>query len=66
MTHTSIEKSYTKGGWETISRPFCKSSKLSISLDQYCGLSKYIETKLQTTCFYLIQSFFKKQEEVWN
>ena len=24
------------------------------------GLSKYIETKLQTTCFHLILSFFKK------
>ena len=24
------------------------------------GLSKYIETKLQITCFYLILSFFKK------
>ena len=32
----------------------------------YCipswGLSKYIETKLQTTCFF----FKKKQKEVWN
>ena len=27
-------------------------------------LSKYIETKLQATCFYLILSIFKK--EVWN
>ena len=24
------------------------------------GLSKYVQTKLQTTCFYLILSFFKK------
>ena len=31
-----------------------------------CGLSKYTETKLQTTCFYHIQSFFKKQKEVWH
>ena len=30
------------------------------------GLSKVIETKLQTTCFYLIKSFFKKRKEVWN
>ena len=30
-----IEKSYTKCGGETISRPFSKKSKLSISLDQY-------------------------------
>ena len=28
------EKSYTKCGGETISRPFSKKSKLSISLDQ--------------------------------
>ena len=36
----------------------------------YCmpswGLSNYIETKLQATFFYVIQSFFKKQKEVWN
>ena len=30
------------------------------------GLSKYIEIKLQTFCFYLMQSIFKKQKEVWN
>ena len=30
------------------------------------GLSKYIETKLQITCFYLILSFFKKRKGVWN
>ena len=29
-------------------------------------LSKQIETKLQTTCFYLIQSFFEKQKEILN
>ena len=31
----------------------------------YCmtsgGLSDYIKTKLQTSCFYLVQSYFKKQ-----
>ena len=36
----------------------------------YCmpswGLSKYTETKLQTTCFYLTWSFFKKPKEVRN
>ena len=30
-----LEKSYTKFGGETISRPFSKKSKLCISLDQY-------------------------------
>ena len=62
-----IEKSYTKCVGETIPRPFSKKAKLSISPDQlskivtacrYCmlisGLLKYIETKLQTTCFNLI------------
>ena len=29
-------------------------------------LSTYIETKLQTICFYLIQGFFKKQKDIWN
>ena len=69
----------TKYGKETIPRPFSKKSKLSISLDQYSkvlsilfyclpswGLFKMIETKLQTTCFYLIYGFFKKQKEAWN
>ena len=31
-----IEKSYTKWGGETISRPLPKKSKLSIPLDQQC------------------------------
>ena len=33
------------------------------------GLSKYIETKLQTTCFYLVKKlsfFFFKKKRVWN
>ena len=30
-----LEKSYTKYGGETISRPFYEKSKLTISLDQY-------------------------------
>ena len=29
-----IEKSYTKCAGETIPRPLCKKSKLSVSLDQ--------------------------------
>ena len=35
MTNIFLEKSYTKCGAETISRPFSKKSKLGISLDQY-------------------------------
>ena len=61
MKKTFLEKSCTKCGGETTPRPFSKKSKFSISLDQqykvlfslfFCmpcwGLSKYIETKLQT------------------
>ena len=34
MRNIFVEKSYTTYGGETISRPFSKKSKLSISLDQ--------------------------------
>ena len=73
-----FKKSFSKCGWKTIPRPFSKKLKLNISLDQlskvsclfFCmasgGLSNYIKTKLYTTCFYLPQSFFKKQKEVRN
>ena len=67
-----LEKSYIKCGGNTSPRPFSKKSKLSIFLDQqskaytvcfYCmwsgGLLKFIETKMQTTCFYLIKPFQK-------
>ena len=79
MRNIFLEKSYTKCGWETSPRFFSKKSKLRISLDQQptvlynfffilpsWGLSKCIETKLQTTCFYLILRFFKKQTEICN
>ena len=35
MRKNFVEKSYTKYGEESISRPFFKKPKLSISLDQY-------------------------------
>ena len=35
MTNTLSEKSYTKYNGETISKPFHKNSKLSISQDQW-------------------------------
>ena len=35
MGNIFVEKSYTKCGGETITRPFSKKSKLSISLHQY-------------------------------
>ena len=75
MRNIFLERSYSKCGGETSPRPFSKKLKLTISLDQWCkvlysllyyfaswGLSKYIETKLQTTCFHLILSFFKNKE----
>ena len=48
-----LENSYTKRGGETSPRPTW-------------GLSKYIETKLQIICLYLILSIFKEEKEVWN
>ena len=76
-----LETLYPKCGKETIPRPFSKKSYIvSIFVDQYSqvlyillllfakmrGLSKVIESKLKTTCFYLIWRFFKKQNEVSN
>ena len=62
-----LEKSFSKCGEGTIPGPFSKKSKLNISWINslkfhtvcfYCvpsgGLSNYIKTKLQTTCFYLV------------
>ena len=73
MRNIFLEKSYRKYGEEASPRPFSEKLKLSISLDQLSevryslfllygssGLSKYIETKLQATCFNLILTFFKK------
>ena len=69
-----LEKSYTKCGGKTSPRSFPGKLILRISLDQYLkfyrvcfyciaswGLSKYIETKQQATCFHLIHiKLFKK------
>ena len=79
MRNISLGKPYTKCGGDTIPRPFSKKSELDISLDQQPNfiqfafiicqvkrLPKYIETKLQTTCFYLKENLFKKQKQVWN
>ena len=48
------EKPLTKCDGEPIFRPFC------------CWTTKYIETTVWTTCFYLIQSFLKKREGFWK
>ena len=75
----SLKKSCTKYGGETVPRTFSKNQNWAYSwIDVlkfytacfYCmpswGLSKYIEIKLQITCFYLIWSFSKNQKDVWN
>ena len=55
MTNASSEKSYTKYGGETISKPFRKNSKLSISQDQWskilCSLI-LLYNKLRTIKIY--------------
>ena len=74
MRNIFLEKSYTKCRGETTLRSFSGKLELSISLDRYSrvlficfycipswGLSKYIESRLQTTCFYLILGIFKKR-----
>ena len=76
MSNIFLEKSYTKWDGETSTRPFSEKLKLSISLDQQskvlCSLFllyaklRHLETKLQTTFFYLIISFLKKSIEVWD
>ena len=72
------EKLYTKCGGEALPRPFFNKSKIehisSLKFVQFVfivspskGLSKYIETKLQTTWYtffgihIFIYSFFKKR-----
>ena len=69
-----LGKSCTKCSGETSPRPFSEESKLSISglkIYTVCfysmaswGLSKYIESKLQTTWFHLILSFFLKIKRI--
>ena len=66
MRNNFLEKSYTKCEGETNSRPFSKTQDSAISGSLvwsfkrffYClpswGSSKDTETKMQTTCFYLI------------
>ena len=71
MRSIFIQKSCTKYTGNTIARPFLKSrtwvylwikSLNFYTVYFYCisswGLSKYIETKWQTTCSYLMHRFF--------
>ena len=73
VRNSFLKKLCTKCGGETSPRLFSEKSKMSISLDQcikfytVCfyymtswGLSKYNETKLQTSCFHLMLNFLKK------
>ena len=52
MRNIFLEKLYTNCGGEASPRHLYKKAKLSISLDQYRGLPKYI--KVAMTCFCLI------------
>ena len=75
MRNIFLEKFYAKLDGETVPRPFSKKSKLSIFFDEQSkvlyslfllnpnwALSKYIQTKLQTTCFYHIKGFLKNKK----
>ena len=77
MRNIFLEKSHTKCDRETISRPFSKTPKLSISLDQYLKVLYILfqlfanlrtiesENSAADHLFLLIKSFFKKQKGVW-
>ena len=74
MRNIFLENSYSKFGRETSRRPLSKKNENcpylwinGLKFYRVCfyfmassGLSKYIETNLQTTCFHLILSFLKK------
>ena len=78
MRNIFLEKLYTKCGRETIPKPISRNLKLNISLDWYIsavcfycmpkwGLSNYVETKLLTTCFYLVcKAFLKNRKRSGN
>ena len=77
MRNIILEKSYTYCGGEASPRSFYKKSKLSISLDQQSEMLyglfllhvqyevyQNINTKVLTSGFYLIKSFFKKNKKM--
>ena len=80
MRNNFHKESFTKYCGETIPRhPYPKNQNWAYlwikclkfyAVYFYCfpswGLLEYIKTKLKTTWFYLIQSFFNKQKEAWN
>ena len=75
LTNIFLEKSYTKCGGETISRPFSKKSKLSISLDQYSSSLKKQKEMLLVSLphflhdywrkYFLLYSFTRPNYNVW-
>ena len=74
MRNPFLEKSYSKYDGETVTRQNCaylwiSSLKLN-AVCSYCvpswGLSKYIETELQITCFYPIWSIFSQDKNLKN
>ena len=77
MRNISLEKSYTKCDEKLFPDPFLQNQNrayLWINILKFYTvcfifmsswrLSKYIETKLQTTSFYLIQSFLKNKKRL--
>ena len=63
MRNIFLGKSHTKCGREARPRPFKKNETEHVSRSTVCnalklGLPKCIKTKVLTTCFYLISSFF--------
>ena len=75
MRNIFLEKSYRKCGRELFAGPFLKNLNWAylwfniLKLYIFCfnclpswGLSKVIETKLQTICFYFIWSFLKNKK----
>ena len=67
MSNIFIEKSYSK--YDGVTKKTNKIEHISEFVFIVCpsrGLSKYIETKVLTICFYLVETFFKKQKEVRN
>ena len=71
MRNIFLEKSFTRCGGETSPRPFLKNQICaylwinSLRFYTVCfyypsrGLSKYIESKVKITCFYLVKLFKK-------
>ena len=54
-------KSYIRYCGETSPRPFAQFVFVVFSNQE---MPNYIEIKVPTTCFYLIQSFFEKQKDI--